>query len=123
MNIYDFSAISMNGQEKSLADFKGKVVLIVNSAGKCGFTYQYEDLQRLYDRYKDQGFVILGFPCNQFDNQEPDSNEKIQASCLLNYGVTFPLFKKINVRNEINIHYSIIYHTLSHLRDSISFIL
>jgi glutathione peroxidase len=100
MSIYDFSAIAMNGQNKSLEDYKGKVVLIVNTAGKCGFTYQYEDLQRLYDRYKDKGFVILGFPCNQFDNQEPDSNDKIQTSCLINYGVKFPLFQKINVRDE-----------------------
>lgn len=93
----------MSGQEKTLEQYKGKVVLIVNTAGRCGFTYQYEDLQRLYDRYKDKGFVILGFPCNQFDNQEPDSNSKIEASCMLNYGVSFPLFQKINVRDE-NIH-------------------
>ncbi len=100
MNVYDFSAVAMNGREVSLQDYKGKVVLIVNTAGRCGFTYQYEDLQRLYNRYKEKGFVILGFPCNQFDNQEPDDNERIQASCLLNYGVNFPLFKKIDVRGE-----------------------
>lgn len=100
MSIYGFSATAMNGQLKSLEEYKGKVVLIVNTAGRCGFTYQYEDLQRLYDRYKDKGFVILGFPCNQFDNQEPDSNEKIQATCLINYGVSFPLFQKVNVRDE-----------------------
>lgn len=100
MSIYSFSATAMNGQERWLEEYKGKVVLIVNTAGRCGFTYQYEDLQRLYDRYKDKGFVILGFPCNQFDNQEPDSNERIQASCLLNYGVTFPLFQKVDVRDE-----------------------
>ncbi|UII55247.1 glutathione peroxidase [Cytobacillus spongiae] len=100
MSIYGFSATAMNGQVKSLAEYKGKVVLIVNTAGKCGFTYQYEDMQRLYDRYKDKGFVILGFPCNQFDKQEPDSNEKIQTNCLLNYGVSFPLFQKVKVRDE-----------------------
>lgn len=100
MSIYNFSVTSMNGLEKSLADYKGKVVLIVNTAGRCGFTYQYEDLQRLYNRYREKDFIILGFPCNQFDNQEPDSNEQIQTSCLLNYGVDFPLFKKIEVRGE-----------------------
>jgi glutathione peroxidase len=100
MSIYDYSALGMNGEEKTLEDYKGNVVLIVNTAGRCGFTYQYEDLQKLYDRYKDKGFVILGFPCNQFDNQEPGSNEQIQNSCLLNYGVNFPLFQKIDVRDE-----------------------
>jgi glutathione peroxidase len=100
MSIYDFSAVAMNGRTISLEEFKGKVVLIVNTAGRCGFTYQYEDLQRLYDRYKDKGFVILGFPCNQFDNQEPDTNERIQTSCMLNYGVNFPLFQKTDVRDE-----------------------
>ncbi|MGD7045937.1 glutathione peroxidase [Jeotgalibacillus proteolyticus] len=100
MSIYEFSALAMNGQEKSLESLKGKVVLIVNTAGKCGFTYQYKDLQKLYDRYKDKGFVIAGFPCNQFDNQEPDSNDKIETNCLLNYGVSFPLFQKVKVRDE-----------------------
>ncbi|TXC81847.1 glutathione peroxidase [Metabacillus litoralis] len=103
MNIHNFTATSMIGQEKSLAEYKGKVLLIVNTAGRCGFTYQYEDLQKLYNRYKDKGFVILGFPCNQFDNQEPDANSQIQANCLLNYGVSFPLFQKTNVRDE-NVH-------------------
>ncbi|GKU83620.1 glutathione peroxidase [Niallia sp. NCCP-28] len=100
MSIYDFSATSINGSDKPLADYKGKVVLIVNTAGRCGFSYQYEDLQRLYNRYREKDFIILGFPCNQFDNQEPDSNEQIQTSCLLNYGVDFPLFKKMDVRGE-----------------------
>lgn len=99
MGVYGFSAKAINGQEINLEEYKGKVVLIVNTAGKCGFTYQYEDLQKLYDRYKDKGFVILGFPCNQFDNQEPDSNDRIQTNCLLNYGVSFPLFQKIDVRD------------------------
>lgn len=100
MSIYNFTVEAMNGKEVSLEEYKGKVVLIVNTAGRCGFTYQYEDLQKLYDRYKDKGFVILGFPCNQFDNQEPDTNEQIQSKCLLNYGVSFPLFKKMDVRDE-----------------------
>ncbi|WP_078552390.1 glutathione peroxidase [Bacillus alkalicellulosilyticus] len=103
MSVYNYSAVAMNGREVSLEEYKGKVLLIVNTAGQCGFTYQYQDLQKLNDRYKDKGFVILGFPCNQFDNQEPDSDERIQSKCMLNYGVTFPLFKKINVRDE-NIH-------------------
>ncbi|WP_345239212.1 glutathione peroxidase [Pontibacillus salipaludis] len=100
MSIYNYSAMAMNGQELSLEHYKGKVLLIVNTAGRCGFTYQYEDLQRLHERYQDKGLVILGFPCNQFDNQEPDENEKIQTTCLLNYGVSFPLFQKIDVRGE-----------------------
>lgn len=103
MSIYHFTAKAMNGTERSLEDYKGKVLLVVNTAGRCGFTYQYEDLQKLYNRYKEKDFVILGFPCNQFDNQEPDSNDAIQANCLLNYGVSFPLFQKIDVRDE-NIH-------------------
>ncbi|ADU28554.1 glutathione peroxidase [Evansella cellulosilytica] len=100
MSIYHYSAVAMNGKDKSLREYKGKVVLIVNTAGRCGFTYQYKDLQRLYDRYKDKGFVILGFPCNQFDHQEPDSNDQIQTSCMLNYGVSFPLFQKTDVRGN-----------------------
>ncbi|WP_100374291.1 glutathione peroxidase [Bacillus sp. FJAT-45037] len=99
MSIYQFSAVAMNGREKSLDEYSGKVVLIVNTAGRCGFTYQYSDLQKLYERYKDKGFVILGFPCNQFDNQEPDENDKIQTNCMLNYGVSFPLFQKTRVRD------------------------
>ncbi|SFD00222.1 glutathione peroxidase [Bacillus sp. OV322] len=100
MSIYDFSATAMNGQDISLEEFKGKVVLIVNTAGQCGFTFQYEDLQRLYDRYKEKDFVILGFPCNQFAGQEPDDNEKVQFFCTLRYGVSFPMFQKIDVRDE-----------------------
>lgn len=100
MSIHNFSAVAMNGREKALSDYKGKVILIVNTAGRCGFTYQYEDLEKLYKRYEDKGLVILGFPCNQFDNQEPDDNEKIKSKCLLNYGVTFPLFQKTDVRDE-----------------------
>ncbi|MGF7048202.1 glutathione peroxidase [Paenibacillus sp. DS2015] len=102
MSIYDFNfqAVGMNGQVKSLEEFEGKVVLIVNTASKCGFTYQYEDLQKLYDRYKDKGFVVLGFPSNHFDDQEPGNNEDIKTFCKLNYGVTFPMFEKLHVRDE-----------------------
>lgn len=102
MNIYDykFQAAGMDGQLRSLEEFKGKVVLIVNTASKCGFTYQYEDLQKLYNRYQEKGLVILGFPSNHFDNQEPGNNEEIQSFCKLNYGVTFPMFEKLKVRDE-----------------------
>ncbi|MBU0905527.1 MAG: glutathione peroxidase [Firmicutes bacterium] len=102
MSIYDFSfeAKGMNGQVQSLKDYKGQVVMIVNTASKCGFTYQYEDLQKLYNRYKDEGFIILGFPSNHFDNQEPGNNDEIKSFCKVNYGVTFPLFEKLKVRDE-----------------------
>lgn len=100
MNVFDYSAIAMNGQHVDLKSFEGKVLLIVNTASQCGFTFQYQDLQKLYDRYKEQDFVILGFPCNQFDAQEPDDNDKIQSFCMLRYGVSFPMFQKINVRDE-----------------------
>ncbi|AZH29893.1 glutathione peroxidase [Paenibacillus sp. M-152] len=100
MSIYDYSAIAMNGKEITLSDYKDKVVLIVNTASQCGFTFQYQDLQRLYDQYKDRDLVILGFPCNQFADQEPDSNESVQTFCTLNYGVAFPMFQKVNVRDE-----------------------
>lgn len=102
MSIYDFNfqATGMNGQSQSLKDYKGQVVMIVNTASKCGFTYQYEDLQKLYDRYKDKGFVILGFPSNHFDNQEPGNNDEIESFCKVNYGVSFPLFEKLKVRDD-----------------------
>jgi glutathione peroxidase len=80
-----------------MADFKGKTLLVVNVASKCGYTKQYTPLEALYKKYKDQGFIILGFPCNQFANQEPGTNEEIQAFCQLNYGVTFPIMSKIEV--------------------------
>lgn len=97
MRIYDFSAKRITGEEISLTDFKGKVLLIVNTASKCGFTPQYEGLEALYQKFKDQGLEILGFPCNQFREQDPESNEKIHEFCKLNYGVTFPLFEKVKV--------------------------
>ncbi|WP_422659599.1 glutathione peroxidase [Paenibacillus sp. EC2-1] len=100
MNVYDFTGTLMSGREVSLEEYKGKVILIVNTASQCGFTFQYADLQRLYDRYKEKGFVILGFPCNQFAEQEPGTNEEVNTFCMINYGVSFPMFQKVEVRGE-----------------------
>ena len=100
MGVYDFKMKDIRDNEVSLADYRGKLLLIVNVASKCGFTPQYEGLEKLYQKYKDRGFVILGFPSNQFLAQEPGSNSEISQFCKLNYGVTFPLFSKIDVRGE-----------------------
>ena len=100
MGIYDFTVKTSQGKEKSLADYKGKVLLIVNTASKCGFTPQFEALQKLYLAYKDKGLEILGFPCNQFAAQDPGNNEEIQQFCRYNYGVTFQIFEKGDVRGE-----------------------
>ncbi|AOH53784.1 glutathione peroxidase [Peribacillus muralis] len=100
MGIYDFSAERINGKEVSLEQYKGQVLIVVNTASECGFTPQYEDLQKLYDRYKDKGLNILGFPCNQFGAQEPGQNEEVETFCQLNYGVSFPLFNKVDVRGS-----------------------
>ncbi|GGH88989.1 glutathione peroxidase [Pullulanibacillus pueri] len=100
MSIYNFSAKTIDGVEKSLADYKGKVLLIVNTASKCGFTPQLKALQSLYEKYRDQGFEILGFPCNQFMNQDPGSNEDIKSFCEMNYGVSFQMFEKIDVNGK-----------------------
>lgn len=100
MNIYSFKAKDTKGQEVSLKDYEGKVVLIVNTATGCGFTPQYEDLEKLYKEYKDQGFVILDFPCNQFGQQAPGTDEEIVSFCTTNYGVSFPQFSKIEVNDE-----------------------
>jgi len=102
-NIYEFSAKSLRGKDVSLEDYSGKVVLIVNTASKCGFTPQYKGLEELYIKYKDRGLVILGFPCNQFGKQEPGSETDISQGCLINYGVTFPMFSKVNV-NGVDAH-------------------
>ncbi|CAM3291673.1 MULTISPECIES: glutathione peroxidase [Saccharibacillus] len=99
-SIYDFSATSISGQQISLDSFRGKTVLIVNTASGCGFTFQFEDLQKLYDRYKDRDFVILGFPCGQFADQELNTNDQIHTFCTLKYGVSFPMFEKVDVRDE-----------------------
>lgn len=95
--IYDFKANSLQGREIDLNDFKGKVVVIVNTASKCGFTPQYAGLEHLYAKYKNQGLVVLGFPCNQFGGQEPGSAAEIKEGCLINYGVSFPMFNKVDV--------------------------
>jgi len=100
MSIYDYKVETASGESVSLEKYKGQVILIVNTASKCGFTVQFEGLEKLYESYKDKGFVILGFPCNQFANQEPGSDKDIQSFCSLNFGVTFPVFKKINVNGE-----------------------
>ena len=101
--IYSFKAPRLNGQEQSLADYEGKVMLVVNTASKCAFTPQYEGLEKVYQQYKDKGLVVLGFPCNQFGAQEPGGKEEIQEFCQLNYGVSFPMFDKIDV-NGHNTH-------------------
>lgn len=98
--IYEYSAVLNNGQEVSLEQYKGKVLLIVNTASACGFTPQYEGLQKLYDEYKEQGFEILAFPCNQFNNQEKGSDEEIKQFCDLNFNINFPLFKKVDVNGD-----------------------
>lgn len=95
--LYEFRAKTISGEEQSLQEFKGKVLLIVNVASQCGFTPQYKGLQALYEKFKDQGFEILGFPCNQFGSQEPGSESEIQQFCELNFGVKFPLFSKVDV--------------------------
>ena len=102
-NIYNFKALSNRGKEVDFADYKGKVLVIVNTASKCGFTPQYDGLEALYQKYKDKGLVIVGFPCDQFGHQEPGTDEQIEEFCRLNHGVTFPLMSKIEV-NGANAH-------------------
>ncbi len=97
---YSYSANSLRGEHVSMSDYKGKVVLVVNTASKCGLTPQYEGLEELYKKYKDQGLIILGFPCNQFGNQEPGDANSISEGCLINYGVSFTMFEKIEVNGE-----------------------
>ncbi len=95
--IYQFSAKSLQSKDVSMENYKGKTLLIVNTASKCGLTPQFEGLEKLYQKYKDKDFVILGFPCNQFANQEPGDEKQIAEGCLINYGVSFPMFAKIDV--------------------------
>ena len=99
-NIYDFIVEKTDGEQQSLQDFKGHPLLIVNTASKCGFTPQFKELQELYEKYKDQGFTILGFPCSQFNNQEFANIDETLAYCQLNYNVQFPMFAKIDVKGE-----------------------
>lgn len=101
--IYDFTVKDIDGKGVSLETYKGNVVMILNVASKCGFTPQYEGLQKLYEKYRDRGFIILGFPSNDFLRQEPGSNEEIKSFCTLTYGVSFPMFEKIAVTRK-NIH-------------------
>lgn len=110
ISIYDFSAKTIDGEEKSLNDYEGEVVLIVNTASECGFTPQFDGLEKLYDTYKDEGLTVLGFPCNQFNSQDPGSDGEIAIFCRRNYGVTFPMFSKIDVRGE-NAHPLFVYLT------------
>ena len=100
MNFYDFEAEGINGQKRTMSEFKDKVVVVVNTASKCGLTPQFEGLEELNKKYKDDGLVIVGFPCNQFAKQEPGNADEIQEFCQLNYGVTFPMFGKIDVNGD-----------------------
>ncbi len=100
MSIYNFEVKDIDGKEVSLEKYKGKVLLIVNVASKCGFTSQYEGLEKLYNKYKEKGFMVLGFPSNQFSNQEPGTNSEIKEFCTLTYGVDFDMFAKVDVNGE-----------------------
>jgi glutathione peroxidase len=95
--VYDFSAQTIDGKTRKLADYRGKVLLVVNTASKCGFTPQYKGLEAVYEKFKDRGFAVLGFPCNQFGAQEPGAESEIAEFCEMNYGVTFPMFAKVDV--------------------------
>ncbi|MGG4034761.1 glutathione peroxidase [Paenibacillus cisolokensis] len=100
MSIYDFPVETITGEKTTLAPYRGKVLIIVNTASQCGFTPQYAGLQQLHEEYKERGVEILGFPCNQFGGQEPGTNADVQQFCQTNYGVTFPMFAKTDVRGE-----------------------
>jgi len=100
MSIYDFNARDIDGQERELKEFEGKVLLVVNTASKCGFTPQFQGLETLHERMNGEGFEVLGFPCGQFNDQELESAEGIKNFCELNYGVSFPMFDKIDVNGE-----------------------
>ena len=98
--VYDFTLKNSKGRDVKLEEFRGKVVMLVNVASKCGYTPQYDGLQKIYERYREQGFTILGFPANNFGAQEPGTDEEIQEFCRINYGVTFPVFAKISVKGD-----------------------
>ena len=99
-SIYDFELDSLSGDEVSLSEYEGNVLLVVNTASECGYTPQYKELQELYETYNEEGFYVLGFPANNFGGQEPGSDEEIAQFCELNYGVTFPMFSKISVKGD-----------------------
>jgi glutathione peroxidase len=115
MTLYDIPIHTLKGEESSLAPYRGQALLLVNVASKCGLTPQYEGLERLQKRFGDEGFTVLGFPCNQFRGQEPGSAEEIQQFCSITYGVTFPLFEKIDVNGE---HRHPIYEQLTAVADA-----
>jgi len=100
MSIYDFQVTKLDGSSESLSIYKGKTLLVVNVASRCGFTPQYTGLEKLYQKYSNQGFVVLGFPCNQFGKQEPGTHEEIKSFCTLNYQISFPIFAKVEVNGE-----------------------
>lgn len=100
MSLYDLHARTIDGRDQSFADYRGKVLLVVNVASKCGFTGQYAGLEELYRKHKDEGFLILGFPCDQFGHQEPGTEAEIQQFCSTTYNVTFPMFAKVNVNGD-----------------------
>lgn len=100
MNLYEIKVQQANLEETTLEAYKGKTILIVNTASKCGYTPQFEGLEKIYQAYKEKGFVVLGFPCNQFLHQDPGTNEEIVEFCQVNYGVSFPMFAKLSVRGK-----------------------
>lgn len=100
MSVYDYEYTSLENKPVQMSEYKGKVLLIVNTASKCGFTPQYKGLEELYQKYKDRGFAVIGFPCNQFMGQEPGNEQEISEFCSVRYGVTFPLSQKVDVRDE-----------------------
>lgn len=116
-NFYQFSATSLQGKEINMESYNGKTILVVNTASKCGLTPQFEGLENLYQKYKEKGLVILGFPCNQFANQEPGDEKSILEGCVINYGVTFQMFSKVDVNDE-NAH-PIFKYLTKELRDII----
>lgn len=108
MSMYDIEVKTIKGVKKTLREYENNILLIVNTASNCGFTPQYKELQELYEKYRDQGFTVLGFPCNQFMGQEPGENNDIESFCEMNYGVNFPMFSKIDVNGE-NAHPLFVY--------------
>ena len=100
MTVHDYSARTIDGEERKLSDYKGKVLVIVNTASKCGFTPQYEGLEKVFREFRDKGLVVLGFPCDQFGHQEPGDENAIKQFCSLNYDVSFPMFSKVDVNGD-----------------------